>query len=62
MKHSWFVFANIVSFVLCIEHDFKGFDDSILFALNWPGRPESAENLVEGETIEPQVQFSYIYN
>ncbi|KAJ0175790.1 hypothetical protein K1T71_008949 [Dendrolimus kikuchii] len=27
----------IVGYTLCIEHDFKGFDDSILFGINWPG-------------------------
>ncbi|XP_050668715.1 endoplasmic reticulum lectin 1 isoform X1 [Leptidea sinapis] len=34
----------IVGSVLCIEHDFKGFDDTILFRINWPGK---LENFVE---------------
>ncbi|XP_052756040.1 endoplasmic reticulum lectin 1 isoform X2 [Galleria mellonella] len=38
-----------VQFVLCIGHDFKGFDDTILFGINWPGAPENIENLVDGD-------------
>lgn len=40
---------SIFGIVLCIEHDFKGFDDSILFGINWPGAPDVLENLVDGE-------------
>lgn len=40
---------SILGIVLCIEHDFKGFDDSILFGINWPGAHDVLENLVDGE-------------
>ncbi|XP_013185274.1 endoplasmic reticulum lectin 1 isoform X2 [Amyelois transitella] len=45
-----------VGFVSCIEHDYKGFDDTILFSINWPGSPENLENLVEGNTRNSQLQ------
>ncbi|XP_053612554.1 endoplasmic reticulum lectin 1 isoform X2 [Plodia interpunctella] len=45
-----------VALVSCIEHDLKGFDDSILFAINWPGSPENLENLVESDTTHSQPQ------
>lgn len=31
-----------------IEHDYKGFDDSILFGINWPGSKNELDNLVSG--------------
>ncbi|XP_050347062.1 endoplasmic reticulum lectin 1 isoform X2 [Nymphalis io] len=34
--------------VLSIEHDFKGFDDSILFGINWPGVQETLPKLEDG--------------
>ncbi|XP_063822799.1 endoplasmic reticulum lectin 1 isoform X1 [Ostrinia nubilalis] len=43
-------------FVLCIENDFKGFDDTILFGINWPGAPEPVENLVDGEINKTQLK------
>ncbi|XP_030024178.2 endoplasmic reticulum lectin 1 isoform X1 [Manduca sexta] len=44
------------SHCLCIEHDFKGFDDSILFGINWPGKVDDiAENLVDGKADNPQI-------
>ncbi|KOB76294.1 putative xtp3-transactivated protein b [Operophtera brumata] len=54
MKNYWLPFLSVIGFVLCIEHDFKGFDDSIQFGINWPGKPENLEGLVEGEAKEQQ--------
>ncbi|CAB3255731.1 unnamed protein product [Arctia plantaginis] len=34
------------------HHDFKGFDDSILFGINWPGNKE-LENLIDGDINPP---------
>ncbi|XP_038214508.1 endoplasmic reticulum lectin 1 isoform X2 [Zerene cesonia] len=48
----YFVF-NLFGTILCIEQDFKGFDDSILFTINWPGSPDTLENLVDKE-IKPE--------
>lgn len=31
------VLSYVVGYTFSIEHDFKGFDDSILFGINWPG-------------------------
>lgn len=33
----------------CIEHDFKGFDDSILFGIVWPGTLEVPDKLLDGD-------------
>lgn len=49
MKCTWFVVLCAIGIALCIEHDFKGFDDSILFGINWPGAPDISENLPDGE-------------
>lgn len=56
MQNSWLLFLCIIGFVLCIEHDLKGFDDSIQFGINWPGVPGNLEALVEGESKESQVK------
>lgn len=49
MKCTWFVVLCAIGIALCIEHDFKGFDDSILFGINWPGAPDILDNLADGE-------------
>lgn len=41
MKHLCLLLFSIVG-ASDIEHDFKGFDDSILFGIEWPG---SLDNL-----------------
>ncbi|CAG4985733.1 unnamed protein product [Parnassius apollo] len=48
MKSSWFLFLSTLAIGKCIEHDFKGFDDSILFGINWPGSNDVLENVVDG--------------
>ncbi|XP_063360142.1 endoplasmic reticulum lectin 1 isoform X1 [Cydia amplana] len=50
MRSLCLLVLTAVGFVLSIEHDYKGFDDSILFGINWPGADEALENLVDGET------------
>lgn len=55
MKHYVPVFLCVIGLVLCIDHDFKGFDDTILFGIKWPGKPENLDNLVDGEFTAPQV-------
>lgn len=55
MKTVWLT-LTVVGFVQCleglgsIEHDFRGFDDNILFSINWPGQPETPEVVADGET------------
>lgn len=49
MKCTWFVVLCAIGFALCIDHDYKGFDDSILFGINWPGAPDILENLADGD-------------
>lgn len=51
MKCVWLLLI-CVGIVLCIEHDFKGFDDSILFGINWPGSKEALDNIIEGDVSE----------
>ncbi|XP_026732359.1 endoplasmic reticulum lectin 1 isoform X1 [Trichoplusia ni] len=48
MRGSWVICLCVVKLALCIEHDFKGFDDSILFGINWPGSTD-IQNLVDGD-------------
>ncbi|XP_075974218.1 endoplasmic reticulum lectin 1 isoform X2 [Anticarsia gemmatalis] len=52
MKRTWAVCLCLVKLVSCIEHDFKGFDDSILFGINWPGN-QDLDSLVDGEVNPP---------
>ncbi|CAG9119227.1 unnamed protein product [Plutella xylostella] len=52
MQATWLLIALVLKAVSCIEHDFKGFDDSILFSINWPGSQESIDNLVDGGSNE----------
>lgn len=52
---------GLIGAVLSIEHDYKGFDDSILFGINWPGAQEALENLVDGEA-KPQVMKFILQN
>lgn len=40
MERTWFIVFCAIGVALSIEHDFKGFDDSILFGINWPGPPD----------------------
>ncbi|XP_046962137.1 endoplasmic reticulum lectin 1 isoform X2 [Vanessa cardui] len=44
--------------VLSIEHDFKGFDDSILFGINWPGVQESLPKLEDGSANREVVKVT----
>lgn len=55
MRYLCFLSVCAFGIASCIEHDFKGFDDTILFGINWPGNPETLENLVEGDVNKPQV-------
>lgn len=59
MKRIWIMCLCVIKLTSCIEHDFKGFDDSILFGINWPGSKD-LENLVDGEInppATPEVSF-----
>lgn len=62
MKYLYLISVCAFSVGYCIEHDFKGFDDTILFGINWPGSPEVLENLVEGEGNKPQVTSIILFN
>lgn len=44
----------VVKLVSSIEHDFKGFDDTILFGINWPGN-QDIQHLVDGEVNKLEV-------
>ncbi|CAH2991090.1 unnamed protein product [Chilo suppressalis] len=55
MKHICVFTVCAIGIVLCIEHDSRGFDDTILFGINWPGAPEVLENLADGELNKSQV-------
>lgn len=50
MLRALFVIFTLSQTAICIEHDLKGFDDSILFGINWPGAQENAEQLITGDT------------
>ncbi|XP_049868358.1 endoplasmic reticulum lectin 1 isoform X2 [Pectinophora gossypiella] len=54
MRCSWFILLCAIGIVVCIEHDFKGFDDSILFGINWPGPQEVLDNIVDGDVSQNQ--------
>ncbi|XP_045495294.1 endoplasmic reticulum lectin 1 isoform X1 [Colias croceus] len=53
MKGFLICFVYIFGTIFCIEQDFKGFDDSILFTINWPGSPDALESLVDKD-IKPE--------
>lgn len=59
MKSLCLVILSAVG-VYSIEHDFKGFDDSILFGINWPGTQETLSNL-EDESSVNKVYKVYYY-
>nr|XP_049696424.1 endoplasmic reticulum lectin 1 isoform X2 [Helicoverpa armigera] len=48
MKGIWVLCLCLVKVASSIEHDFKGFDDTILFGINWPGS-QDIQHLVDGE-------------
>lgn len=50
MKSLCLVILSAVG-VFSIEHDFKGFDDSILFGINWPGTQETLSNLEDESSV-----------
>ncbi|KAJ2950200.1 hypothetical protein O0L34_g11561 [Tuta absoluta] len=55
MKCSVLLVLCAVGVARCIEHDFKGFDDSILFGINWPGADSNPlDNLIDGDVSEKQ--------
>ncbi|XP_068632451.1 endoplasmic reticulum lectin 1 isoform X2 [Battus philenor] len=55
MKKVWFIVISAIVLVECIEHDFKGFDDNILFSINWPGTNDALEKEAE-EASKPQTK------
>jgi hypothetical protein len=55
MKHLCLLSLCAVGAVLCIENDFKGFDDNILFGINWPG--SRLENAAAAELNKSQVFY-----
>lgn len=64
MKGIWLLCLCFLKYSFCIDHDFKGFDDSILFGINWPGNQE-LENLIDGEInppATPEVCLSIYFN
>ncbi|KAH9644119.1 hypothetical protein HF086_015449, partial [Spodoptera exigua] len=48
MRCIWVLCLCFVKLASSIEHDFKGFDDTILFGINWPGN-QDIQHLVDGE-------------
>ncbi|CAH2091726.1 unnamed protein product [Euphydryas editha] len=44
----------VILSAVCIEHDFKGFDDCILSGINWPRSPETLSSL-EDESLNKEV-------
>lgn len=44
----WFLLFFIIDPSITIEHDYKGFDDTIIFGINWPGAQKSLETLLDG--------------
>ncbi|XP_075224745.1 endoplasmic reticulum lectin 1 isoform X2 [Lycorma delicatula] len=36
--HLTLLWWTVISLILCVHGDFKGFDDTVLFKINWPGR------------------------
>ncbi|CAH0750433.1 unnamed protein product [Diatraea saccharalis] len=56
MKHICLLTVCALGIALCIEHDSRGFDDTILFKINWPGAPDVLENLADNELNKSQTQ------
>ncbi|CAK1540714.1 unnamed protein product [Leptosia nina] len=54
MRHFMITILCITGRILCIEHDFKGFDDTILFTIDWPGTPAKLENIVDNKEFKVQ--------
>ena len=42
IMRSYVVIGSIINVFVCLVacHEYKGFDDSILFKINWPGNDE----------------------
>lgn len=55
-----FLTLQILGSVLSIQHDYKGFDDTIIFSINWPGSPEALENLVDNKEVKPEVCKEFV--
>lgn len=55
MRGIWVLCLCVVKVASNIEHDFRGFDDSILFGINWPGS-QDIQNLVDGEVNKLEVR------
>ncbi|KPI92913.1 Endoplasmic reticulum lectin 1 [Papilio xuthus] len=53
MKSVWFLVLSALAVGNCIEHDFKGFDDSILFSINWPGANDGLDETID-KTNKPK--------
>ncbi|GBP73555.1 Endoplasmic reticulum lectin 1 [Eumeta japonica] len=45
---------EIVKLVKNSDHDYKGFDDTILFGIEWPGAEQQIDNLIEGSEVDPK--------
>ncbi|XP_013149234.1 PREDICTED: endoplasmic reticulum lectin 1 isoform X2 [Papilio polytes] len=55
MKSVWFLVLSALAVGYCIEHDFKGFDDSILFGINWPGEKDGLYETID-KANKPKVK------
>ncbi|CAH2232700.1 jg5324 [Pararge aegeria aegeria] len=54
---------RVCLFVLCvavcvwsIKHDLRGFDDSIIFKVTWPGSLDTPDKLVDEDGVKPEVK------
>ncbi|KAL4715309.1 hypothetical protein ACJJTC_004761 [Scirpophaga incertulas] len=47
MKKVYLLIVCVIGIVICAEIDFKGFDDTILFGINWPGVTENLGNAAD---------------
>lgn len=56
MKSVWFLVLSALAVGYCIEHDFKGFDDSILFGINWPGEKDGLYETID-KANKPKVSY-----
>lgn len=51
-----FLFSYCTAQTFNIDHDYKGFDDSILFSMKWIGLDEYANDKPKGERTRPEIK------
>lgn len=59
--YRFLILTSLFLFRICVQSDVKGFDDTVLFSLNWPGElfPEDEEVAQESIIVTSSHQEKY---